>query len=348
MSEILAGEHEAARQALRELLTQTATPPWEALDQALERLLASMGPDDRSPTEAWLADMIRRTTPRSDAIGERAAQAFNWTHETAPWISSEAAWLVGRLEHIRHVSVLDRLERLLRGEREPGENELMGALDAVTASPRLNDPVRGAQTEAWLAKLLLDARPRSNALLPIASRRLRWEARAAGIGMDPVIGRAASAAGSIAARPVIAAPRRAPSQPPSGGLVAAWVFGAVGVLVCVAVSGILVLAFLGQQASPYRTANGGSSGGPADGGAPSVSVVRGRIEVQMAASESADAYIHCDTLSAGALQGCQVTRTTMSDGGKGALGYVRSLKLLPDSSAVARPIIVHVHWNSVD
>jgi hypothetical protein len=338
------------------LLSSPEPPPDSEMTRALYAVFdpeALADPVICQRAEPFLAALICRTAPRSDLIIDRAATAFGWNTAAGEIADPAIAEAVARVAARRGADRYVRLEALLRGPAEPGENTVMAALDAVTAPRVVGDPVHGPAAEVWLARLLLETRPRSEALITVVIRRLGWDAREG--RMDPAIeALVALAATPFAPRPAspLMAPPRA-SAARRGGTAGYWMFAILAV-VLFAATALVFLAVNGASSNRYA-AGGGDVGGPAPGSggqetaAPQVVVSPGRVEISMGATETADTFIQCDDIAVSALQGCRILRSTMSDHGGLAMGYVRGLRFTGDDPRApdGQPIEVHVHWKDM-
>jgi hypothetical protein len=340
---------------LEQLLSSPQPPPDDELTRAVYAVFDPASLADVAThlrTESWLAALICRTAPRSDLIIDRAAATFGWNDITGYVTDPAIAAVLRRLAARREADRFARLEALLRGAAAAEENVLLGALDAVTDPRVIRDPIDGPRIEVWLARLLLETRPRSDPLMSTVTRRLAWDARSRQSKLDPAIETVAAVAAQIQPRPGRTV-RRAGAQGAFAGfrLVAVMIFVVFGASYCVQ----QMVSGPGAPA-PYATtvdslpAPGGdqpaSYNATGNGDAPAVRVIGGKVEITMASTSNADAYIRCDQIAASALQGCRVERSTMSDNGAMALGYVRSLRFSDDDPAVesGRTIEVHVHW----
>jgi hypothetical protein len=266
-----------------------------------------------------------------------------------------------------HARYRARLEALLTAPDAPRQDELTRATYAVFDPAALADPELREATEGWLAELVGRTAPRSDPIFERAVAAFGWteasgeaDPRLADVAARlaarrPGASRAAPEArqpvdrpGSDVPPPLIAPPRiiRRRRQP-----LGYWAGGVLAV-VLVGGTGVVVLSLAGpRERLPVRTAYyPPPSRGPQESAAPQVVVGPGRVDINMASTETADSYIRCDQVAADQLQGCQVERTSMSDNGVGALDYLKTLRLdAADASTLqgARDIAVHVHWRDV-
>ncbi len=263
--------HEAACNRLAALLTAQSPPAADELDAALRAVLTSPALDELTThlqTESWLARLICHTVPRSDAIVEPAAAAFGWKPDALYVADAGVTGAIARLSALENSRLLARLDAMLRGPAEPEENKVFGVLDKITAPSVIRQPQQGPQIEVALARLLLDTRPRSDAVMAVVARRLGWAAPARQASADPAIVEAGKLAGQIAP-PRPPAPRRVRSVP-------AGFFRAIWVIIFI-FGGLSYCASKIIQATSYQSAQQTDAGPPGSQGSSGPQVVFSRI-----------------------------------------------------------------------
>lgn len=328
--------HEAACNRLAALLTGPADPQRGELDAALTAVLSSAALDDVSihlQTETWLARLICNAAPRSDAIVEPAAAAFGWKPDALYVGDAAVAGAIARLAALEHNRLFARLDGLLRGAAEPGENARFAALDAITAPGVIRHPQHGPQLEVALARLLVETRPRSDDLIPVATRRLGWDAPARQASADPAVLEAAGIAAQLRPRPKAVVRRRTNV----GGFLA----GARIIWLVIWVVGLLgyCTSQLSKIGAYEQQADLAAPSAAAPSTAPQVSFTQypaRRIDVVVGSSVSGLADLSC-VAGDGRLRDCSVI--TATDAGLASQGRYFALQITwPFDYAAAPPV----------
>lgn len=347
--------HEAACNRLAALLTAQSPPPADELGDGLRAVLTSPALDELSThlqTETWLARLICHTVPRSDAIVEPAAAAFGWKPDALYVADAGVAGAIARLSALENSRLLARLDAMLRGPAEPEENKLFGVLDKITAPSVIRQPQQGPQIEVALARMLLDTRPRSDAVMAIVARRLGWAAPARQASADPAIVEAGKVAGQIAPRSQASAPRAAGARRRvRAGFHAIW-------LVFALFAGV---SYCSSQVSQVTSASGqqtdaGSEGG-SQGSRPQATFYRikspdgTRHEIDMTISSANAGYALLQCVAGdGRLRDCSTVDAVNNSKGETARYFAMRLAWTSDEKeapAVGDRVLVQVRFLGV-
>ncbi|HEX4197646.1 MAG TPA: hypothetical protein VHZ26_09395 [Caulobacteraceae bacterium] len=158
---------------------QSEAPSEGDLIGALTSVLAAEARENISAhllLEIWLADVLARTFPRSDPLIRTAIGSFGWDKLHHGGMDPVIATVLRRRLFLENMVERTALETALKGHATPDKDRLLDRLHRVLDEEVLYDVHLGPQLEAWLAGLIVDTLPRSDALIGVAVARFGWRA----------------------------------------------------------------------------------------------------------------------------------------------------------------------------